>query len=160
MAQQKHTPQRELKRLVMETCPFCTIRGGDSERVWVARRDSASAFVNPRQYERGAMLVIPHAHRETILDLTQEELQVIHSLSRELSQACVDALGATGVLIYQRNGVDCGQNVPHYHLHVIPRYRTSNPRVDVFRGPNAAKSSVSERVAVSERITAALRSSD
>ena len=30
------------------------------------------AFINHRQYERGAMLVIPKQHRETVIDIAEQ----------------------------------------------------------------------------------------
>ena len=145
-------PQRSVDR-----CPFCKIELGDSERAWVTRGRRVSAFINPRQYERGAMLVITHAHRESVLDLTDDELLEAHTLARELARAAATALDAGGALIYQRNGMVSGQNVPHYHVHVIPRYADSGPNVDVFRRRDIdTKADFATRAELAKRIGGAL----
>ena len=87
----------------------------------------AAAFVNHRQYERGAALVIPRAHRETILDLSAAEIASLYGLARRLAHAMEAAFGACGVNVYQNNGIKAGQHVPHVHVHVVPRYPTSDP---------------------------------
>jgi diadenosine tetraphosphate (Ap4A) HIT family hydrolase len=39
----------------------------------------------------------------------------------------VEGFEATGVEIFQNNGVDANQHYPHYHMHVVPRYPGSDP---------------------------------
>ena len=41
--------------------------------------------------------------------------------ARRLAQALVDAYSQDGILMYQNNGTGSGQEVPHFHLHVVPR---------------------------------------
>lgn len=42
-----------------EVCSFCQDLSGDRECAIVIRNEHAAVVVNERQYERGAMLVIP-----------------------------------------------------------------------------------------------------
>lgn len=51
--------------------------------------------------------------------------------AKRLSRALVDAYSPDGVLLYQNNGVGSGQEVPHFHLHVLPR----QPESDWGLGP-------------------------
>ena len=46
--------------------------------------------------------------------------------ARRLTQALVNVYSPDGVLLYQNNGVGSGQEVPHFHLHVVPRQRDSD----------------------------------
>ena len=41
--------------------------------------------------------------------------------TRRLMQSLIDALKPLSVLLYQNNGAWSGQEVPHFHLHVVPR---------------------------------------
>ena len=43
-------------------------------------------------------------------------------LASELARAAQDVLGAAGINLKQSNGEIAGQDVFHFHLHVIPRY--------------------------------------
>lgn len=41
--------------------------------------------------------------------------------AKHLTQVMVEAFAPDGVLLYQNNGTGSGQEVPHFHLHVVPR---------------------------------------
>ena len=43
-------------------------------------------------------------------------------LASELARAAPIVLGATGINLKQSNGEIAGQDVFHFHLHMIPRY--------------------------------------
>jgi hypothetical protein len=65
-----------------DPCPFCDYLAGRRPWAFVLRSPLISSFVNPRQYGRGAALIIPNRHAPTILDLTPAELQAIPWLIR------------------------------------------------------------------------------
>jgi diadenosine tetraphosphate (Ap4A) HIT family hydrolase len=54
-------------------------------------------------------------------------LQAVAIEAQLLSQALVERFEATGINIFQNNGVDANQHYPHYHMHVVPRYPSSDP---------------------------------
>ena len=56
-----------------------------------------------------------------MLDLTDAEDAAVMAAAKRLTQALVDAFSPDGVLVYQNNGLGSGQEVPHFHLHVVPR---------------------------------------
>src|SRR5689334_10654946 len=87
-----------------EPCSFCDYLAGRRECAFVVQGAGAAALVDVRQYERGAMLVIPRSHRESILDITDAELDAVYRLARQVGTAAVRAFGATGVNVYQNNG--------------------------------------------------------
>jgi diadenosine tetraphosphate (Ap4A) HIT family hydrolase len=41
--------------------------------------------------------------------------------AKRLTHVMVGAFAPDGVLLYQNNGVGSGQEIPHFHLHVVPR---------------------------------------
>lgn len=51
----------------------------------------------------------------------------VHREARRIASLLVERLGATGVNVFQNHGRKAGQTVPHYHVHVVPRYPSSNP---------------------------------
>lgn len=105
----------------VETCYFCEmIRSHDR---WNIVEETLLTFtmVNGRQYETGQCMVIPARHAPTLLDLTVEEEAAVMAAARRAAHALVKAFNPDGVLLYQTNGVGAGQEVPHFHLHVVPR---------------------------------------
>ena len=108
-----------------DTCSFCLYLSGERECAIVTENDRASALVDERQYERGAMLIIPRQHRETILDIEESELEAVYALAKQMARAAERAYGAVGVNIYQNNGLKASQHEPHFHVHVVPKYSDS-----------------------------------
>lgn len=110
-----------------ETCSFCEDLSGARECAFVAENEHAVAEIDERQYERGAMLVIPRKHRESILEIERAEIEAVYSLVREVARGATIALGAVGMNVFQNNGSKAGQHEPHFHVHVVPRYTASDP---------------------------------
>lgn len=108
-----------------ETCSFCLDLSGDRECAFVADNEFSAAEVNERQYEKGAMLIIPKEHRETILDMEEHEVEAVYRLARRMALAAERAFGAVGANIYQNNGSAASQHEPHVHVHVVPKYAHS-----------------------------------
>lgn len=82
-------------------------------------RDAAAAVLVTRQ-QRGRMhvLVIPTAHRATIMDLTGAEYGPLMGYLARAARAVAAAVGPDGIAVWQKNGVANGQTVPHVHFHV------------------------------------------
>ena len=71
---------------------------------------------------KGHALVISKNHYNTIAETPAEILVHLHRVAKRVSQAQMNGLGADGVNIIQNNGTAAGQEVPHIHIHVIPRF--------------------------------------
>ena len=108
-------------------CPFCAYLDGRTPCAFVSRERTVSAFLNRTQYERGALLVVPNTHVATVMEAPKELVSDVHVAARRLAIRLTEALGATGVNIFQNNGAPAGQTVAHYHVHVVPRYQGSDP---------------------------------
>ena len=111
----------------LPVCPFCEYVAGTGECAFIRRGPLVSSFVNRAQYEAGALLIVPNLHLPTVLDLGAETLAAASAEAQLLGRALVNGFGATGLNIFQNNGVDANQHLPHYHLHVVPRYPGSDP---------------------------------
>jgi diadenosine tetraphosphate (Ap4A) HIT family hydrolase len=102
-------------------CYFCEIvRSGDRWNV-VDETSLTLTLLNSRQFERGQCIVVPRRHAPTLLDLEVDEDIAIMAAARRAARALVTAFDPDGVLLYQNNGIGSGQEVPHFHLHVVPR---------------------------------------
>lgn len=110
-----------------EPCFFCEISDGKANQ-WqvIDQRPLTMTLLNGRQFEIGQCIVIPRRHAPTVLDLDQDEGAAIISAAKRVASALVDAYAPDGVLLYQNNGTGSGQEVPHFHLHVVPRRHGSD----------------------------------
>jgi diadenosine tetraphosphate (Ap4A) HIT family hydrolase len=106
----------------MDPCYFCDIIEGKSDR-WnvIEQAELTVILLNGRQFEVGQCLVLPVRHAPTLLDLTEREEAAVMAAAKRLAGAMVDAFAPDGLLLYQNNGAGSGQEVPHFHLHVVPR---------------------------------------
>jgi histidine triad (HIT) family protein len=103
-------------------CYLCEIVAGRSDP-WnlVEQTGLTVTLLNGRQFELGQCLVLPRRHAPTLLDLTPPEDAAVMAAARRLARAMVNAFAPQGVLLYQNNGTGSGQEIPHFHLHVVPR---------------------------------------
>jgi len=134
-----------------EPCPFCENVTGRHQCAFIFRDETISSFVSPRQYGKGAVLVIPNRHAPTVLDLNAGELSAILQHAQELVHALIKTYQASGFNVFQNNGVSAGQTVPHFHLHVVPRYSGEEPG-KVFGEQHFEKTPFSERLAIAEEV--------
>lgn len=111
----------------MERCYFCEIINGKSDR-WnvIDHGKTTITLLNGRQFEVGQCMIVPVRHAPTLLDLTEEEMAAVMAAATGLTRAMVSEFAPDGVLLYQNNGIGSGQEVPHFHLHVVPRRRDSD----------------------------------
>lgn len=137
------------------SCAFCRYVSGESECALVAQEDLVIALVNQRQYERGAALVIPRRHCDTILEASGAEIASLYGLAQRLARAAEAALGACGANVFQNNGTKAGQHVPHMHVHVVPRYRDSDPE-RLFLQRDFAPIALQEQKAIAALLRAVL----
>jgi histidine triad (HIT) family protein len=138
-----------------DACSFCRYIAREESCAFVAEDDLALAFINRAQFERGAMLVIPRQHRETILDMHDQELAAAIHLAKRLVRAVVACFGAVGANVFQNNGAKSGQQIPHYHVHIVPRYEASDP-TRLFHSHEFPITPLAEQLEIAAAIRAAL----
>lgn len=110
-----------------DPCYFCAIIEGKADR-WnvIEQTDLTLTVLNGRQYEVGQCIVVPVRHAPTLLELSEEDAAAVMRAAKRLTEAIVKTFAPDGVLLYQNNGVGSGQEVPHFHLHVVPRREGSD----------------------------------
>ena len=109
----------------MSPCVFCEMLEGRVDMGLVEETPLTLTIVNIRQFEVGQVLVIPRRHAPTVLDLTDDEASALMGAVRRVSAAIVRAYAPDGITLYNNNGVVSLQEVPHFHMHVVPRRRES-----------------------------------
>jgi len=100
-------------------CIFCKIVGGQINAKILQETEKSIAFLDAFPLTKGHTLVIPKNHHAKIQDMSSEENSDLFSLVHQMISK-VDALtGSTLVAIH--NGKDAGQEIPHVHVHLVPR---------------------------------------
>lgn len=84
--------------------------------------NNVMAFLDIRPLTKGHALVIPKNHYVDLFDISNHDLQAVHTVAKALAIAIKNAISADGISIIQQNGKAAGQEIFHIHVHVIPRY--------------------------------------
>lgn len=99
-------------------CAFCDYLAGIRPFTILYRDETAAILVTREQRGVSHLLVVPTRHAPTILDLQDEEAQAIVDLVRRAASAIDRVEQRPGISIWQNNGIDANQAVPHLHVHV------------------------------------------
>jgi len=105
-----------------DSCIFCRIAQKQLPASSVYEDEKVMAFLDIRPLNEGHTLVIPKAHYENVFDVPRELNAYIHGVTKQIAIAVKKAMNADGISIIQQNGKAANQDVPHLHVHVIPRY--------------------------------------
>jgi histidine triad (HIT) family protein len=78
----------------------------------------------------GHCLVITKVHAATIYDADVADLGAAIATAQRVATAIRAALNPDGLNILQANGPAAFQSVPHFHLHLIPRFTNDGKGFD------------------------------
>lgn len=101
-----------------KACAFCDYLCGNRPYT-ILRRDRLTAILVTRE-QRGIphLLVIPTAHRPTILELHLEDAQALMLAVRDAARLINQAYERPGIAVWQNNGVAADQTINHLHFHI------------------------------------------
>lgn len=111
-----------------QDCIFCRIVKGDVPCARVYEDADVLAFMDIHPVVKGHTLVIPKLHCDPITQAPVEALARTIAVVQRVARAQYQALHAAGVSVSQANGASAGQEVPHVHFHVIPRFEDDLPQ--------------------------------
>jgi histidine triad (HIT) family protein len=106
----------------MADCVFCMIRDGKIPSAKVYDDERTLAFMDINPLTRGHCLVATKAHAATLYDAEVEDLKAAIATAKKVAGALRKALTPDGLNVLQANGAAAFQSVPHFHLHLIPRW--------------------------------------
>ncbi len=103
-------------------CIFCNIIDGEIPAVKVLDEALVLAFMDINPSSKGHMLVVPKKHAENIFEIPESDLAVVIKAVKRCANAVKEALKAEGITVLQLNGKASDQIIPHFHVHIIPRW--------------------------------------
>jgi histidine triad (HIT) family protein len=103
------------------TCIFCAIVEGKLPSYKVYENHKVLAFLDLNPSAKGHTLIIPKAHEARIENLTQKDAEALFITIYKLISPIQRAMGAPACTIGVNNGKEAGQEIPHIHVHIIPR---------------------------------------
>jgi histidine triad (HIT) family protein len=106
--------------MVEPHCVFCRIIGGEEMVSLVHEDDRTIAFLDIQPMSQGHTLIATKDHFETLFDMPEELAAHCLAVARRIGPGIRRAMGAQAINIFSANGKAGGQDVPHFHLHLIP----------------------------------------
>ena len=105
-------------------CIFCGIVAGDIPSRTVYEDATTVAFLDANPLSPGHTLVIPKDHHEHVQDMPAGVAGDVFATVHRLVAPVQDAVGADGSTVAFNNGEVAGQEVPHAHCHIVPRFES------------------------------------
>ena len=114
-------------------CIFCSIVKGEIPATRIYEDDTVLAILDISQVTKGHTLVIPKQHTENFMSCEPELMKHVMEVAQKLAKQIMDATHANGMNILSNVNEVAGQSVPHFHIHLIPRYREDDACVIEFK---------------------------
>ncbi len=106
--------------MVDKSCVFCRIIAGEETVSIVHEDDHTVAFMDISPLSPGHTLVVTREHHPTVLDLPEALAAHCMVVVRRITAGVKTATHAPAVNIFSANGRAGGQDVDHFHFHIIP----------------------------------------
>ena len=100
-------------------CVFCKIVNGEIKSRLIMESKNSIAFLDAFPVTKGHTLVIPKTHYGKIQDMSQHDSTDLFRVVYEVVSKIDKITGSTLLAIH--NGKESGQEIPHVHVHLIPR---------------------------------------
>jgi histidine triad (HIT) family protein len=107
-------------------CILCQISKGRAPASFVYSDDHVFGILSLDQPNPYKVLVVPHEHCESIYELTEIQGAAIMPAVVKIARAIRRVSSCEGLNLVQSNGNIAGQEVFHFHLHIVPRRRDDN----------------------------------
>ena len=101
--------------------------GNDRKSLILYRGKLSFIIMNLYPYNNGHLMVVPYRKVNSMVDLTQEELQEIMDLSKKSMKIISDKLHSDGFNLGLNVGRCSGAGIDdHIHFHIVPRWNGDN----------------------------------
>jgi histidine triad (HIT) family protein len=100
-------------------CIFCKIVSREIPAKILNETSHSICFLDAFPLTKGHVLVIPKNHHKKIQDMSSSENSDLFSLVHVMMSKVDSITGSTLIAIH--NGETAGQEIPHVHVHLVPR---------------------------------------
>lgn len=106
-------------------CLFCNIMNGSVPSYTVYEDDVVKCFLDIHPDSNGHMLIVPKKHIYDLNDMDEMTWNHILKIAKQMRKLIEEKLNPDGLTLIQNNGEI--QFIKHFHLHLKPYYKNSNP---------------------------------
>ena len=112
-----------------EQCIFCRIANGQIPSRTLYEDENFRVILDLGPATKGHALILPKKHAKDLLELPEETAAKAMVLAKKMALLLKEKLHCDGLNLVQNNGEAAGQTVPHFHLHLIPRYHDDGQHI-------------------------------
>lgn len=105
----------------VDNCIFCKIAQKKIDAKIIDENENAIAFLDAFPLTAGHTLVITKNHYAKLQDVHYDQINQLFSLANKILPSIEKGTGVQSTLIAIHNGKDAGQEIPHLHVHIVPR---------------------------------------
>lgn len=105
----------------VDNCIFCKIAQKKIDAKIIDENENAIAFLDAFPLTAGHTLVITKNHYAKLQDVRYDQINQLFSLANKILPSIEKGTGVQSTLIAIHNGKDAGQEIPHLHVHIVPR---------------------------------------
>lgn len=136
-------------------CIFCVILAGGIPASVVHEDGETVAFLDISPITPGHTLVVPREHATSLAELDPSAGGAIFRTAMRVAEALrATDLRVEGVNLFVSDGAAAGQEVPHVHLHVIPRFPGDGLRIQASAGQPSREELDATAAAISTALAA------
>ncbi len=128
-----------------KSCIFCAIVSGEAPRSVVHEDDTTLAFMDILPVTPGHLLVVPKDHAALLAEVPE----ATGARMMEVAMRCAAALRSSpllteGINLFLADGEVAGQEIPHAHIHVLPRFADDGFGLSIRYEPPPARERLDE----------------
>lgn len=120
-----------------EDCIFCRIANGEIPSKTLYEDEMFRVILDLGPATKGHALILPKEHAANLFELPEKTASAVLVLAKKMAVTMTEKLHCDGLNLVQNNGEAAGQTVPHFHLHMIPRYLNDGQNINWVPGEPA-----------------------
>lgn len=109
--------------MLKDDCIFCKIIKGEIPSYTIHEDDDFKVILDAGPISKGHALILPKSHYQDFYEIPEEVAADALKLAKKLMIKMTENLKCDGFNIFQNNKEAGEQTVPHYHMHLVPRYK-------------------------------------
>jgi histidine triad (HIT) family protein len=102
-------------------CIFCKIASGKIPAKIMLQNKNTMALLDAFPLAAGHTLVIPRSHYAKLQDMKRPDAVALFEMTWQVVSAVEAGSQTSATTIAVHNGREAGQEIPHVHVHLIPR---------------------------------------
>jgi histidine triad (HIT) family protein len=102
-------------------CIFCKIVAGSIPARIMIQNEKAMAMLDAFPLAVGHTLIIPKSHYTKIQDMGRDDAMAMFEITWKIVSNVESGSEVNASTIAIHNGKEAGQEIPHVHVHIVPR---------------------------------------